>query len=51
MEFKDLKNNIRRLYEEHIKFHLKTIALCLFLSILVAASTSSIARLLDHAVK
>ena len=51
MEFKDLKNNIRRLYEEHIKFHLKTITLCLFLSILVAASTSSIAWLLDPAVK
>ena len=51
MEFEDFKLNIKRLYNEHIKFHLKRIFLCLVLSILVAGSTSSIAWLLDPAVK
>ena len=51
MEFEDFKINIKRLYNEHIKFHLKRIFLCLILSILVAGSTSSIAWLLDPAVK
>ena len=51
MEFEDFKINIKRLYNEHIKFHLKRIILCLILSILVAGSTSSIAWLLDPAVK
>ena len=51
MEFEDFKINVRRLYNEHIKFHLKRIFLCLILSILVAGSTSSIAWLLDPAVK
>tara|TARA_Y100000768_G_scaffold380134_1_gene356815 strand:- start:5935 stop:7677 length:1743 start_codon:yes stop_codon:yes gene_type:complete len=51
MEFKEFKINVKRLYNEHIKFHLKRIFLCLVLSILVAGSTSSIAWLLDPAVK
>ena len=51
MEFKELKINIKRLYREHIKFHLKRILLCLFLSICIAGATSSIAWLLDPAVK
>ena len=51
MDFKDFKINVTRLYNEHIKFHLKRIFLCLILSILVAGSTSSIAWLLDPAVK
>ena len=51
MEFEDFKINVKRLYSEHIKFHLKRIFLCLILSILVAGSTSSIAWLLDPAVK
>jgi subfamily B ATP-binding cassette protein MsbA len=51
MEFEDFKINVKRLYNEHIKFHLKRIFLCLILSILVAGSTSSIAWLLDPAVK
>ena len=51
MEFEEFKINLKRLYNEHIKFHLKRIFLCLILSILVAGSTSSIAWLLDPAVK
>ena len=51
MEFEQFKANIKRLYNEHIRFHLKRIFLCLILSICVAATTSSIAWLLDPAVK
>ncbi len=51
MEFSELKKIINRLYKEHIKFHLKRIILCLFLSICIAATTSAIAWLLDPAVK
>ncbi len=51
MEFNELKIHLRRLYVEHIKFHLKRILLCLVLSILVAGTSSAIAWLLDPAVK
>lgn len=51
MEFKELKVNLLRLYNEHIRFHLNKIVLCLFLSIIIAGATSSIAWLLDPAVK
>ena len=51
MEFQELKSIVKRLYKEHIQFHLKRIILCLFLSICIAATTSSIAWLLDPAVK
>ena len=51
MEFSELKIIIKRLYKDHIKYHLKRILLCLFLSICIAAATSSIAWLLDPAVK
>ena len=51
MEFQELKNNLRRLYQEHIRFHLKRIFFCLFLSICIAGTTSTIAWLLDPAVK
>ena len=51
MEFKDLKIILKRLYKEYIKFHIKTIIFCLFLSVLVAGSTSATAWLLDPAVK
>lgn len=51
MEFSELKIIIKRLYDEHIKYHLKRIILCLVLSICIAATTSSIAWLLDPAVK
>ena len=51
MDFKELKPVIKRLYKEHIKFHMKRIILCLVLSICVAGTTASIAWLLDPAVK
>ncbi len=51
MEFSELKIILRRLYEEHIKFHLNRIFLCLVLSICIAGTTSAIAWLLDPAVK
>ena len=51
MEFEELKIILRRLYKDYVKFHLKTILFCLFLSILVAGSTSATAWLLDPAVK
>ena len=51
MEFQELKSIVKRLYKEHIQFHLKRIILCLVLSICIAATTSSIAWLLDPAVK
>ena len=51
MDFKELRPVIKRLYKEHIKFHMKRIILCLILSICVAGTTSAIAWLLDPAVK
>ena len=51
MEFSELKLILKRLYNEYIKFHIKTIIFCLFLSVLVAGSTSATAWLLDPAVK
>jgi subfamily B ATP-binding cassette protein MsbA len=51
MEFFELKIIIKRLYKDHIRYHLKRIFLCLFLSICIATTTSSIAWLLDPAVK
>ena len=51
MEFSELKFIIKRLYREYVRFHMKIIIVCLFLSILVAGSTSATAWLLDPAVK
>ena len=51
MKFEELKLILKRLYKEYIVKHLKRIFLALALSILVAGSTSSIAWLLDPAVK
>ena len=51
MKFNELIIILKRLYIEYIKKHLNKIFLALFLSLLVAASTSSIAWLLDPAVK
>ncbi len=51
MERKELKHTLKRLFKEHIKNHLKKIFIALILSIIVAASTSGIAWLLDPAVK
>ena len=51
MKFDELISILRRLYEEYVRKHFGTIFLSLFLSLLVAASTSAIAYLLDPAVK
>ncbi len=51
MKFEELKIILKRLYQEYVKSHLKKIFIALLLSIIVAASTSSIAWLLDPAVK
>jgi len=51
MKFEELIIILKRLYNEYISNHLKKIFLALFLSIFVALSTSSIAWLLDPAVK
>ena len=51
MEYKELKLILKRLYSEYVKNYLNKIFLALLLSIVVAASTSGIAWLLDPAVK
>ena len=51
MSSEELKKILKRLYNQYVKFHINTIILCLFLSILVASSTSATAWLLDPAVK
>ena len=51
MEIQELKKILKRLYKEHVKKHLKRIFIALILSLIVAASTSGIAWLLDPAVK
>ena len=51
MKFEGLKIILKRLYKNYVKFYLKNIFLALFLSLILAGSTSSIAWLLDPAVK
>ena len=51
MKFQELKSIINRLYKEYVSEHFNRIFLALVLSIIVAGSTSSIAWLLDPAVK
>ena len=51
MKLKELKLILKRLYYEYVKIHLRRIILCLILSIIVAGTSSSIAWLLDPAVK
>ena len=51
MKFEELKIILKRLYLEYVKNYLSKIFLALVLSIIVALSTSSIAWLLDPAVK
>ena len=51
MKFDELKIILIRLYKEYVKKHLKKILIALVLSLIVAGSTSSIAWLLDPAVK
>ena len=51
MKFNQLIYIIRRLYREHVKKYIFKILFAIFLSLIVAASTSAIAWLLDPAVK
>ena len=51
MTFSALKKNLLRLYNSYIKKHLFKLILTLFLSLMVAGSTASIAWLLDPAVE
>ena len=51
MEFIELKIALKRLYTDYVKKHIKRIIIALILSLIVAGSTSSIAWLLDPAVK
>ncbi len=51
MQLHELKIILKRLYQEYVKNYLNKIFLALILSIIVALSTSSIAWLLDPAVK
>ena len=51
MKFDELKIILTRLFKEYVKKHLKKILIALVLSLIVAGSTSSIAWLLDPAVK
>ena len=51
MKFEELKIILKRLYKEYVRKHLNKIFIALVLSVVVAASTSSIAWLLDPAVK
>ena len=51
MKFDELKIILKRLFSEYVRKHLSKILIALLLSLVVAASTSSIAWLLDPAVK
>tara|TARA_B100001057_G_scaffold498567_1_gene606042 strand:- start:464 stop:2206 length:1743 start_codon:yes stop_codon:yes gene_type:complete len=51
MKFNELIFILKRLYREYVKKHFKKILIALVLSLVVAASTSGIAWLLDPAVK
>ena len=51
MDFKELKITLKILYLDYVRKHIKRILVALVLSIIVAAATSSIAWLLDPAVK
>ena len=51
MKFDLLKKILKRLYKEHVNRYLNRIFFALFLSLIVSTSTSSIAWLLDPAVK
>ena len=51
MEFKELKIVLKNLYKGYVRKHFNRILFALILSIIVAGSTSSIAWLLDPAVK
>ena len=51
MELKKIKFYLKRLYNNYVKDHLWRVLVALALSLVVAATTSAIAWLLDPAVK
>jgi len=51
MQLIEIKSILKRLYREHVKKYFKRLIISLFLSIIVAGSTSATAWLLDPAVK
>ena len=51
MKLKEVIVIVKRLYREYVKKYLSRILIALILSVVVAGSTSSIAWLLDPAVK
>ena len=51
MTFKELILILKRIYREHVKYHLKKIFIALILSIIIAGTSSATAWLLDPAVK
>ena len=51
MKLQELKILLKKLFSEYVKKHIKRILIALVLSLIVAASTSGIAWLLDPAVK
>ncbi len=51
MKLQELKTILIKLFREYVKKHFKKILIALFLSLIVAGSTSGIAWLLDPAVK
>ncbi len=51
MKLDEVKIWLKKLYKDHVRYHLRKIFLALILSIIVAASTSATAWLLDPAVK
>ena len=51
MEFNETKKIIKRLFKEYVRRYLGKLLLCVLLSVFIAASTSSIAWLLDPAIK
>ena len=51
MELPELKNILKRLYKGYVAKHFKRIIIALVLSLIVGASTSATAWLLDPAVK
>tara|TARA_B110000438_G_scaffold302057_1_gene358615 strand:- start:3694 stop:5439 length:1746 start_codon:yes stop_codon:yes gene_type:complete len=51
MTFSEVKKNLYRLLNDYVRKHFKKLILTLFLSLIVAGSTASIAWLLDPAIK
>ena len=51
MTFEELILILKRIYREHVKYHLKKIFIALILSIIIAGTSSATAWLLDPAVK